>query len=91
MGKAWASCCGWCGAVDRGRGSQVEIMASCRKMIIEILNYSGFIGDDIVSYPQYSGQLGGGVLILHGLYSVPKLWGFLKVEARTVWAQTWIV
>ena len=31
------------------------------------------IGGDRVSYPQCSGQLGGGVLILHGLYSVPEL------------------
>ena len=73
MGKAWASCCGGCSAVDRGRGSQVKSMASRRKMLIEILNYSGFIGGDSVSYPQCSGQLGGGVLILNGLYSVPEL------------------
>ena len=59
----------------RGRGSQVESMASRRKMLIEILNYSGLIGGDRVSYPQCSGQLGGGVLILHGLYSVSKLFG----------------
>uniref|UniRef100_A0A674A137 L1 transposable element RRM domain-containing protein n=1 Tax=Salmo trutta TaxID=8032 RepID=A0A674A137_SALTR len=58
MGKAWASSCGGCSAVVRGRGSQVESMASCRKMLIEILNYSGFIRDDRVSYPQCSGQLG---------------------------------
>ena len=56
-----------------GRGSQVESMASHRKMLIEILNYSGFISGDRVSYPQCSRQLGGGVLILHGLYSVPEL------------------
>jgi hypothetical protein len=49
MGEAWASCCGDCRAVDRGRGSQVEGMASRRKMLIEILNYSGFIGGDSVS------------------------------------------
>ena len=61
------------GAVDRGRGSQVESMASRRKMLIEILNYSGFIGGDRVSYPQCSGKLGGGVLIHHGLYSDPEL------------------
>ena len=48
-------------------------MASRRKMLIEMLNYSGFIGGDRVSYPQCSGQLRGGVLILHGLYSVPEL------------------
>ena len=48
-------------------------MASRRIMLIEILNYSGFIGGDSVSYPQCSGQLGGGALILHGLYIVPKL------------------
>ena len=27
MGKAWASCCWGCSAVDRGRSSQVESMA----------------------------------------------------------------
>ena len=60
-------CCGGCSAVVWGRGSQVESMASRRKMFIEILNYSGFIGGDSVSYPQCSRQLGGGVFILHGL------------------------
>jgi hypothetical protein len=47
-------------------------MASREKMLLEILNYSGFIGGDRVSYPQCSGQLGGGALILHGLYNVPE-------------------
>ena len=51
----------------------MESMASRRKMLIEILNYGGFISGDSVSYLQCSGQLGGGVLILHGLYSVPEL------------------
>ena len=37
----------------------MESMASCRKMLIEILNYSGFISGDSVSYLQCSGQLGG--------------------------------
>ena len=46
-------------------------MASRRKMLIENLNYSGFIGSDSVSYPQCSGQLGGGVLILMD-FSVPE-------------------
>ena len=82
MGTAWASCCGGCSAVDRGRGSQVESMASRRKMIIEILNYSGFICGDSVSYLQCSGQLGGGVLILHGLYSVPELFELVLQEAN---------
>ena len=36
MGKAWARCCWGCSAVDRGRSSQVESMASSRKMLIEI-------------------------------------------------------
>ena len=49
MGKDWASCCEGYRAVDRGRGSQVESMASRRKMLIEILNYRGFIGGDSVS------------------------------------------
>ena len=48
-------------------------MASHRKMLIEFLNYSGFIGGDRVSYPQCSAQLEGGVLILHGHYGVPEL------------------
>ena len=47
-------------------------MASSRKMLIEIFNYGGFISGDSVSYLQCSGQLGGGALILHGHYSVPK-------------------
>ena len=38
-----------CRADDQGRGSQVESMASRRKMLLEILNYRGFIGDDNVS------------------------------------------
>ena len=38
-----------CRAVDRGRGSQVESMASRRKMFIEIHNYRGLIGGDSVS------------------------------------------
>ena len=48
-------------------------MASRRKMLSEILNYCGFIGNESVSQPQCSGQLGRGALILHGLYSVPEL------------------
>ena len=47
--EAWASCCGGCRAVDRGRVSQVESLASRRKMLVEILNYSGFISGDSVS------------------------------------------
>ena len=83
MGKAWASCCGVCSAVDRGRGSQVESMASRRKMLIEILNYSGFISGDRVSYPQCSGQLEGGALIFHGLYTVSqKLFEFVLQKAN---------
>jgi hypothetical protein len=50
-------------------------MSSRRKMLLEILNYRGFISCDSVSKPQCSGQLGGGALILHGLYSVPELFG----------------
>jgi hypothetical protein len=50
-------------------------MACRRKIIIEISDYRRFIGGDNVSYPQRSGQLGGGALILHGLYSVPKPFG----------------
>jgi hypothetical protein len=53
----------------------VESIASRGEMLIEILNYSGFIGGDRVSYPQCSGQLEGGALILHGLYNVPELFG----------------
>ena len=75
MGKAWASCCGWCSAVDWGRGSQEESMASSRETLFEILDYRGFVGSDSVSYPQCSGQLGGSALILHGLDSVPELFG----------------
>ena len=67
---ACESCCRGCRAVGRGRGSQVEIMASHRKMLIEMIDYRRFIGGDNVSYP-----LGGGALILYGLYSVPKLFG----------------
>ena len=44
------------------------------KMLIEMIDYHGFIDGDTVSYPQCSVQLGGGALILHGLYSVPKQW-----------------
>jgi hypothetical protein len=50
------------GDVDRGRGSQMESMASCRGMLVELLNYGGFIGGDSVSLPQCSGQLGGGAM-----------------------------
>jgi hypothetical protein len=49
MGEAWAGCCGGCRAVDRGKGSQLESMDSRRKMLIEILDYSRFIGGDSVS------------------------------------------
>ena len=49
MEEALESCCGGCRAVDRGKASQVESMASRRKMLIEILNYRGFIGGDSVS------------------------------------------
>ena len=41
--------CGAARVVDLGRGSQVESMASRREMLIEILNYRGFIGGDNVS------------------------------------------
>ena len=50
-------------------------MASCRKMLIEMIDYRRFIGGDNVSYPQCRGQLGRGALILHGLYSVAKRFG----------------
>ena len=40
---------------------------------VEKCDYRRFIGGDSVSYPQCSGQLGGGPLILHGLYSDPEL------------------
>ena len=53
----------------------MESMASCGKMLIEMIDYRRFISGDSVSYPQCSGQLGGGALFLHGLYSVPKLLG----------------
>jgi hypothetical protein len=46
MGEVWACCSERCRAVDRGWGSQVESMASRRKMLVEILNYCGFIGGD---------------------------------------------
>ena len=49
MVGALSGCCGECWAVDQDRGSQVESMASRSKMLIEILNYSGFIGGDSVS------------------------------------------
>ena len=51
-GEIVGTLAGFCGgfqAVDRGRGSQVESMASRREMLIEILNYSGFIGGDSIS------------------------------------------
>ena len=54
IGEAWASCGEGCRAVGRGRGSQVESITSRRKMLIEIVNYRGFIGGDRVSYPQCS-------------------------------------
>jgi hypothetical protein len=47
MGEAWASCCGGCRAIDRARVSQVESMAIRRKMLIEILNYSGLVVDQL--------------------------------------------
>ena len=31
----WASCCGGCRAVDRGRGSQVESMVSHKKCLLK--------------------------------------------------------
>jgi hypothetical protein len=46
LGKVAA---GWCRAVGEGRGSQVESMASRRKMLTEILDYSRFFGGDNVS------------------------------------------
>ena len=49
MVGALPGCCAGCRSVDRGRGSQEESMASRREMLIEILNYSGFIGGDSVS------------------------------------------
>ena len=72
-GEAWASC--FRGCRDVYQGSQEESMASHRKMLIEMIDCRRFIGGDSVSYPQCSGQLRGGSLILHGLYSVPKLLG----------------
>ena len=57
-------------------------MARCREMFIEILDYRGFTGGDSVSYPQCSEQLGGGVLILHELYSVLKLLGISAIGCK---------
>ena len=77
---ALAGCCGGCREVDRGSGRRVESMASHRKMHIAIVNYGGCISGDSVSYPQSSGQLGGGALILHGLYSVPELFELMDAN-----------
>jgi predicted dinucleotide-binding enzyme len=49
MVGALAGCCGGFRAVDRGSVSQVESMASHREMLIEFLNYRGFIGGNYVS------------------------------------------
>jgi hypothetical protein len=40
-----------------------------------MFKYHGFIGGDRFASHQCSGQLGGGALLLHGLYSVLKLFG----------------
>ena len=67
---AWDSC------------RQEESMSSHRKILIDIIVYRRFIGDDNVSYPQGSGQLVGGSLILHGLYCVPKLLGISATGSK---------
>jgi hypothetical protein len=75
-----------CGApIDTARGAEVLAGVGVARwkawpvvknfMLIEILDYRRSIGGDSVSYPQCSGQLGGGALVLHGLYSVPELFG----------------
>ena len=56
-------------------------MASSGKMLIEIVDYRRFIGGNSVSYPQCSGQLGGGVLG-HGLYSVLNFLELVLQEAH---------
>ena len=47
-----------------------------------MIDYHRFISGDSVSYPQCSGQLGGGALILYGLYSVPELMELVLQEAN---------
>ena len=36
MGKAWASCCGGCSAVDQGRGSPVEAWPAIEKCLLKL-------------------------------------------------------
>ena len=67
MGKAGASRRGGCRTVDQGRGTPVESMASCRKMVIEILNYSGFIFSAVGSWAE--------VFLFSMDFSVPELLG----------------
>ena len=41
-----------------------------------LLKFSIIVDVSVVTvFPGFSGQLGGGALVLHGLYSVPKLFG----------------
>ena len=49
MGRLGEVAVGGYRAIDLGRGSQVESMASRRKMLIEIIDYHRFIGGDSVS------------------------------------------
>ena len=64
--------------------SQEGSMASRGKMLIEMIIYRGFIGGDSVSYPQCSGQLGGGALVLHGFNSVPKLFAVRATGCKSL-------
>ena len=47
--ELWQVAVGGAKLLARGRGSQVEVMAICRKMLVEILDYRGFISGDSVS------------------------------------------
>ena len=68
MGEAWASCCG---TVDRGRDSQVESMASLRKMLIEII-----VDLSVVTvFPSLSAVGSWEVLLFSMDFSVPEFFG----------------
>jgi hypothetical protein len=56
--------CGGCRAVYQGRGSPVESMASHRKMLIEIINYSGFTVLVVTIFPSLSAVDSGEEVLL---------------------------
>ena len=67
MGRLGRVAVGGAGLLTRVGVARWKAWPAVEKCLLKFSIIVDLIGGDSVSYPQCSGQLGGGVLILHGL------------------------